>query len=47
MPGAGWLTPSAPDVAACHARSASGKKFIKRSVELFNMKALCRCYVDH
>lgn len=33
---AGWLTPSPPGVAAF---SASGVKFIKRSVELFNMKA--------
>lgn len=32
---AGWLTPSPPGVAAF---SASGVKFIKRSVELFNMK---------
>lgn len=38
MPDAGWLTPSPPGVAAFPARSARGVKFIKRSVELFNMK---------
>lgn len=38
-----WLTPSPPDVAIFHARSASGVKFIKKAWSSLAWKLLCRC----
>lgn len=41
--GSGWLTLSPPDVAAFHARSASGVKFIEKTWSSLTWKSLCRC----